>query len=249
MAVVMPKRKKLAPVMVRGKLAPIIPALTKSQEMQLSESAAIGFSQADWQKIEWARQVFPQRRWAEPQAIEYRPFERRLKRIADAVSTLLTALSGEKPHRTEAGTSSTFDKISLLLWHELVEGESSPPSFLKLLAMLHRVDIAANRALKRTRHWSEKNAWQHDWDMFVDWLASIFEDHGVKPTAAKSSNATSPKMSPFVAFIWAILHTLPLDLRAHTHSQQAMGKAVAKSLKFRRLQSSARSAGPNTSND
>jgi hypothetical protein len=244
MAVVMPRRKKLTPVVVRGKLAPIIPALTEFQKMQLSKSAAIEFSQPDWQEIERARQVFARRRSAELQAIEYRPFESRLKAIADAASTLLTELSDEKPRREEARTSYSFDEISLLLWHELAEGESSPPpSPFELVAMLDRLEKAANRALKRTRHWSENNAWQYDWDMFVDSLAFVFEDHGVKPTAAKSSNARSPKLSSFVAFMWAVVETLPL--RAHTHSQQAMAKAVAKSLKFQRSQSSP--AGPNTS--
>jgi hypothetical protein len=247
MAVVMPRRKKLTPVVVRGKLAPIIPALTEFQKMQLSKSAAIEFSQPDWQEIERARQVFARRRSAELQAIEYRPFESRLKAIADAASTLLTELSGEKPRREEARTSYSFDEISMLLWHELEGGEGSPPppSPFELVAMLDPLEKAANRALKRTRHWSEKNAWQYDWDMFVDSLAFVFEDHGVKPTAAKSSNARSPKLSPFVAFMWAIIETLPLDLRAHAHSQQGMANAVAKSLKFQRSQSSP--AGPNTS--
>jgi hypothetical protein len=248
MAMVMPRRKKLTPVVVRGNLAPILPALTESQETQLSKSAAIEFSQPDWQKIERARQVFARRRWAELQAIEHRPFESRLKTIADAVSTLLTALSGKNPHREEARTSYSFDKISLLLWHELAEGESSPPpSPFELVAMLHRLEKASNRALKRTEHWSEKNPWQYDWDMFVDSLASVFEDHGVKPTAAKSSNARSPKLSPFVAFMWTVVETLPFP--THTHSQQAMAEAVAKSLNFRRLQSSALSAGLNASID
>src|SRR5450631_4224551 len=104
MAVVMPRRKKLTPVVVRGKLAPTLPALTEFQETQLSKFAAIKFSQQDWQKIERSRQVFATRRWAELQAIKYRPFESRLKAIADAAGTLLTALSGKNPHREEART-------------------------------------------------------------------------------------------------------------------------------------------------
>lgn len=246
----MPKRKKLTPIVIGNEPEPTLSALTESQKKQLSKIATINFSQQDWQEIERARKDFAWCRWAERQAIKYGPFERRLKAIASAASTLLTALSGEKPHRENAQTSYTFDKTSVLLWHEIAVGESSPsPSPFELVAMLHRLEQPSDRALERTQHWSEKNAWEHDWDLFVHSLASVIEGHGVKPTAAKSSRATSPKLSPFVAFMWAIIDTLPLDLGVHTHSQQAMANAVAKSLKFYRSQSGGRSAGPNILSD
>lgn len=236
--------------MIGNEPEPTLSALTKFQKKQLSETTAIKFSQPDWQKIEQARKDFVWCRWAEPQAIKYRPFETRLKAIARAASTLLTALSGAKPHRKNTQTSYTFDKTSLLLWREIAAGKNSPfPSLFELVAMLHQLEKTIDRALERTRHWSEKNAWQHDWNMFVHLLASVIEGHGVKPTAAKSSKARNPKPSPFVAFMWTIIGTLPLDLRAHTHSHQAMANAVAKSQKFYRSQSGGRSAGPNILSD
>jgi hypothetical protein len=233
-------------MMMGSEPEPILPALINSEKKQLSETIAIKFSQPDWQKIEQARKDFAWCRWAEPQAIKYRPFESRIKGIASAASALQIALSGEKPRRKNTQTNCIFDKTSVLLWREIAVGEGSPfPLLFELVTMLHRLGKASNRALERTQHWSEKNAWEHDWDMFVHSLASVIEGHGVKPTAAKSSNAKNPKLSPFVAFMWAIIGTLPLDLRAHTHSQQAMAKAVAKSLKFYRSRSGERSAGPN----
>lgn len=51
----MPRRKKLTPAMVRAKLPPMLPALTKSQKTRLSESASIEFSQSDRQEIERSR--------------------------------------------------------------------------------------------------------------------------------------------------------------------------------------------------
>jgi hypothetical protein len=183
---------------------------------------------------------------AKPQAIEYKPFAARLKAIADAANDLLTALSGKKPNRDERETSYSIDTITLLLWQEMMPGESSPNS-LELFALLHQLEMTARRALQRTNVWSEKDAWRHDWDGFVDLLASVFEANGLKPTAAKSSRAKEPKPSPFVAFVWAVVATIPPEFRTHVQSEEAMAKAVADSLAFRRSQLEIQAAGPQTS--
>ena len=62
-------------MMMGNEPEPKLPALIKFEKGQLSETAAIKFSQPDWQKIERPRKDFAWCRWAEPQAIKYRPFE------------------------------------------------------------------------------------------------------------------------------------------------------------------------------
>ena len=136
-----------------------------------------------------------------------------------------------------------IDKMALLLWHELTDCESSLPSIFELMAICHLLERAARRALRRTEQWSEKDTWQHYWHGVINLLASIFEGHGVRPTAAKSSRAKNPELSLFVRFIWTVMETLPAEIREHVQSPVAMAKAVANSLAFRR---SHNSAGPTT---
>lgn len=243
----MSKQKKLTPWMIENVTKmdsrPKLVVLTESQKKNIATTARILFSVSDWQRIETGRRDFAWCRWAKPQAIEYKPFANRLKAIADSANELLTALSGEKPNRDEHGTSYPIDATALLLWQELTLGESSLKSLFEVFAMLHALEKAARRALLRTNEWSEKDAWKHDWDGLVDLLASVFEANGVKPTAAKSSRAQNPKPSRFVNFVWAILQTLPREFRTYERPEEAMAKAVADAIAFRRSQT----AGPKTS--
>lgn len=224
------------PMIMGNRSEPTLPALTKLQQQEMSGVAALIFTQRDWKIIDQARRDFAWCRWAATQAIEYSQFETRLELMVEAASNLVTALSGNKPYLEKRetqlpGTHLPFDKMSMLLWREVeVSGYYLP----EIVVLLHSLGKNARRTLRRTQRGSGKDAWQHDWDRFVHLLASVFENRGVKPTAAKSSRAGKPKLSVFVAFVWTIIGTLPSELRAHIHSQQAMINAVAKSLKFHR---------------
>jgi hypothetical protein len=150
----------------------------------------------------------------------------RLEVLADAANNASAALSGNDGR----SASVTLDKDSLLLWRELNQSEQDLPPPLEIFPLLHNLRDAARRALSRTAQRPEKNAWASDWDGFIHLLASV--------------RRSPPKRAIHEYLAWAIMKTIPEDCRAHTHSVEAMSKAVANSLAVRR---SCKSAGPITS--
>jgi hypothetical protein len=232
-AVIMAKPKKLVPWIV-GTPEPVTPNLTDDQKDQIAAAAGIGLSANDWGKVELARRDYVWSHWAKRQAIDYQSFAARLKLITQGTDDLLRGLCGAKPNQDDHSISYVFDATSLLVMRELAEGESSPLAPMELVPSLHLLRKSAGRALQRTEHWSEQNAWRCDWHGFVNLLASVFENHSLKPTAAKTSRARNPKPSPFVKFVWSIMKTIQPDFREHMHSCDAMADAVATSLAVRR---------------
>jgi hypothetical protein len=232
--------KDLLPFIVADGQEPALPKLTPGEKEEIIREVEIDLSNHSWENVELARRDFVWSQWSKRKATEYRVVAERLEALADAANKASAALSGNDGR----SASVTLDNDSLLLWRELNQSEQDLPPPLQIFPLLHNLRDAARRALSRTAQRPEKNAWASDWDGFIHLLASVFEHHDLKVTAAKSSQARNPRVSPFVKFAWAIMKTIPEDCRAHTHSVEAMSKAVANSLAVRR---SCKSAGPITS--
>lgn len=211
----MPKPKKRVPWIVSGP-EPVLEDLTAEQRQRITLAAGITFSKTDWKNIDRARRDFAWCTWAKGQAVEYKPFARRLETIAASAHNLLAALTD--------GSGSAVDKTSLVLWRELELSDG-----MTLLMMLDRLEKAARRARHRTK--SQANAWQHDWASFVSMLASIFDDHGVRPTVTKWD---VEKSSPFSRFVSAIMGTLPKEFRVYTQSPEGWAKALVEAVAARK---------------
>jgi hypothetical protein len=234
----MSKQKSLTPWMMqdvtRINSKPNLQRLTDSQRQALASIMQFPVLEAEWDRIEQCRQDFCWSCWAEPQAIEYLPFNRRLKMLASAMDAALTAFSGRLPSRDKRHTTVSMDKTTLAMALELWPDGSAPSFLFDAICMMQVLGSNARHAIKRTADLPEKNPWRLNWIAFVDALASIFEAHGHVPTAAGRSNARNPRLSVFVAFVEGVVDSLPEDFRRHKQSREAMSKAVARALKFRR---------------
>jgi hypothetical protein len=247
----MSRNRNLTPWMMESVASinskPNLRRLTHDERKQIASIAQFSPSDTEWDEIENCRESFSWLCWAEPQAIEFSPFARRLEMFADSVDTALTALGGQQPSHDGRTTRLSFDKVSMLMISELWPDEHSIASFIEKISMLQTWGSAARRAIKRTAGLPEKNPWRRNWLAFVDTLASIFEAHGREPTAASSSRARNPRPSVFVAFVEHMVDSLPADFRRHKQSPEAMSKAVARALKFRRSHKRLLAAGPKIS--
>jgi hypothetical protein len=179
----MPKQKKTLPWIWRGKPKPDLPNLTCSQKSQITDQAGARFSAKDWEAIELARRTYHQRRWEKPQAPEYADFARRLKNFADGAAVMLGAFcNGQSPYQAEIQITTG----SLDLWDELDLSKILPFNYFEFLHTLGQLERSARLAIEETKQ-SPPNAWKNDWDAFIEVLATVFEEAGLRPTAAKSS--------------------------------------------------------------
>lgn len=232
----MAKSKKLLPWVICAPL-PQMPDLTSDLRSRIADAAAkAGFnlSANDWENIEVARRDYLWTRSAKRRAITYESFAKRLRLIREGADSILHGLSGAEPNKTGNSIKYNLDCTTVLLTQELAGHADSASSSFELIRILHSLRQAAARAEHRTAHWGSHDAWRNDWHVFVSFLATIFENHSVKPTAAKSSRARNPEPSPFVRFVWNIMHTLPREAREHVQSLEAMADAIANSLAFSR---------------
>jgi hypothetical protein len=232
----MAKPKKLLPWLVCAP-TPTIPDLTRDQRNWIAEAAGkagIDLSADDWRKVELARRDHVWSLSAKRRAIPYKSFEKRLTLIREGVDNIFCGLCGETGTKNGNSVSYPIDTTTILLMKELAENKKSGNSSFELFPLLHSLRTSARRAAERTKHWGEQNAWRFDWHALINLLATVFEDHQVSPTAAKSSRAKKLAPSPFVGFVWNIIQSLPTEYREHVQSQEAMADAVANSLAFRR---------------
>ena len=234
----MSKQKSLTPWMMqdvtRINSKPNLQQLTDFQREALASIMQFSSFEAEWERIEQCRRDFCWSCWAEPQAIEYLPFDRRLKMLASAMDAALTAFSGRPPSRGEQHTTVSMDKTMMAMAFELWPDGNASSFMFDAICMMQVLGSNARRAIKRTADLPEKNPWRLNWIAFVNALASIFEAHGHVPTAAGRSNARKPRPSVFVAFVEGVVNSLPKDFRRHKQSPEAMSKAVARALKSRR---------------
>jgi hypothetical protein len=229
------KPKKLMPLIVSGGPEPEFADIDLAQKNLIGFVAGVSLSRDDWKIIERARRDFHWSRWAKSEAIEHKNFGRRLKELSKALQKVSTSFGGQETDERLF----VLDKTGLLLWHELSRGKNSFQSQFDVVAMVGQLRRAASAAISRTNLTSQKDAWQHDWDGFVSMLASVFENHRIRPTSTNTSNASRRKDSAFVSFVFEIVKSLPEGARGHTHSSGAMAKAISISLARRRLRNAA----------
>lgn len=229
----MAKPRKLVPWIVCAADEPVA-RLSDEERTQIKEAAGIGFSANSWEKIELARRTYIRIHSVKRTAIEYQTFATRLKLIIEGADDILRGLCGAAPTINGGTTNYPLDTTTVLLMHELTLGERNAHSPFELVSMVHHLRKSASSAMQRTQDWPKQNAWGNDWHGFINLLASVFEDHSMKPTASKTSRAKKPDLSPFVNFVWNIMQTIPKEFHEHTQSQNAMAHAVASSLAFRR---------------
>jgi hypothetical protein len=238
----MPKQKKLLPWFWPVKPKPNLPNLTDDQKSQIPEKVRTRVSAKDWEKIELARRIYHDRCRAKSQAPEYADFARRLMNFADGAATMLGAFgNGQSPYQS-GKESIPITTSGCDLWDQLDISKMLPFDYSNFLHILDQLERRARLVIEQTKQLS-LDAWENDWNGFIDVLALVFEQAGLRPTAAKSSRAKNPKPSPFVAFVWEVVNTLPPEIREHVHSREAMAKAVANALALRRSPT-AQATGP-----
>jgi len=228
----MAKPKKLTPWVV-CEPEPVVGKLTETQRLQIAGVLSpIILTVTNWAKIERARQEFVWCRWFSEKAIGHQPFVGRLQAIRDATHSLLIGFCGSGPKHENGRTGYSIDAISLLLWREFERVDRDLKLEPELLNRLGRIGAAADQLLQAGNQRQESLS-ANDWPVFIDILASIFDDHKVRPTAAKSSRAKNPIPSPFVRFVWRVMESLPPEWRMHMHSWEGMAKAISHSLALR----------------
>jgi hypothetical protein len=177
------------------------------------------------------------------------PWEELLRRL-DGV---LTAASAFRDALTELDLS---DFVWKRIRRELPAGRRDNLLPGNVLREVSTFSNAVNAALARAKEEKAKgNNRNHGgpFEDLVNALADLFERKGERPTAAKSSSAGNPKLSPFVALVVTVmLYAVPSKLREHlgsggtggaAGSESAMTAAIAKVLARRRADRK-RSAGP-----
>jgi hypothetical protein len=225
----MPKKKKVVPWIFGDGPEPIPADLTVDQKRHISASAGIVFSTRDWKNIERARRDYMSWQWTKRQAVEYKHLENRIKNLIRDSNALIRSIR--------------IDKLGVILWTRLSEGEDLPFVPSDLHQTLLELERRARLVLKENRRLFESGIGPttiSPWDRLVDTLAAIFRHNNVPTTSARSSRAKNPKPSRFVTFIRAVMDTLPSEISEHTHSWRATAEATAKSLsKIKRAQKQA----------
>jgi hypothetical protein len=237
-AVVMAKPKRLSPWTFRYPREQK-PKLERLQKHDIEASIDGEISKAIFGKIKDARRTFFRSLLNARQVPEYEQLLRRLKSARNALSNLISTLTDGRL-RTGPTYNAPFDRIGIILASRLMNGDFSLCSVPTLIEMESR----AYALVEEVKPLPQSDGLQHQnvWNIFIDRLASAFEESGGIATAAKSSQARNPRPSAFVQFVRDILKTLPDEFQIYMHSPGATAKAVSSALAARR--SSQKTAGP-----
>ena len=99
---------------------------------------------------------------------------------------------------------------------------SNPVNVRRVIAALSEATHAALVCAKAEKAEGKGRTYAGPWIDLVNGLADLFEAIGLRPTAAKTSNAADPKPSKFIVFVWTVMTTaVPELLREHVSGTQS----------------------------
>jgi len=218
---------------VCGVTKPPVERLIDPQKAKIAKTAKLSFNDMDWAEIDVARHDFTSMCRTKPRSLEDRRVAMRLGAIANSFHYAVDALRAPQRNNDEDQIS-TYRKTIVLLALEL-SSDRSAPKLVQIIFLTNALQSAARRAQLKAIEDADKNYSRFRWTPLIHTLASIFEAHGCKPTAAKWARASEPHASVFVEFVRAVLETLPSEVNECRKSIGAISKIVSDGLKSHRI--------------
>jgi hypothetical protein len=128
-----------------------------------------------------------------------------------------------------AASAPFLDKLNKLspidsVWRR-IQAQDPHASLANTRGVIAKLSRAIHAALKHAE--AEKAAgkgrtYSGPWIDLINRLADLFEAIGLRPTAAKTSNAVEPRPSNFVVFVWTVMRmAVPESLREHVSGTQS----------------------------
>ena len=211
---------------------PPVEQLSDHQKAIIAKKANLSFSDMDWEEIEVSRYDFASLFRTKSQARVALQIAKRLEVIVKSLDHTMDAFG--KPRQIDGNQISTHLMTLAYLSREL-SSDQGTTKLVKNILLLKRLRSAARHAQLRSIEDSHKNYSRHRWTALINTLASIFDAHGCKTTAAKWGRSSELRQrSLFVDFVQAVLETLPSDMNDHRKSVGALSKIVSGKLKLHR---------------
>jgi hypothetical protein len=198
-----------------------VPPLGDTWKLAVPKHFPKGLSQREIRYLEMVAANYVNERVVRTNPIAWNDLLGELRELSDASKHLL----GQINNRGLGSGDSIWQRVL----KEAPPGNLALPALRSLLSTLSDAIQAALARAVAEKSGGRKRDYTEPWFRLVNELADLFELKVGKATAAKNlRNLAAANPSPFVEFVWTIVTSaVPIQLREHTASKNAMSKAVS----------------------